>query len=122
MKKSSFLIGLLCALVGCSQQRDPRVDQLQNTVSQLSDKITQLSLVVSNENKRFQLIPATYDSTVVDNGATNQEQSLAGSTLMHGVFKIDTQTGQVWVYSSGAVINTNGTITSLNGWKEIKGL
>jgi hypothetical protein len=49
MRKSISFVVLLC-LAGCSNQDDPRIGQLQDTVSKLSDEIAQLSLVVSNQN------------------------------------------------------------------------
>jgi outer membrane murein-binding lipoprotein Lpp len=79
MKKSIFLVMLLCVLAGCSQQNDPRVEQLQNTVSQLqtteaqlSDKITQLSTLSSNEYAEINHL---------QNGESNSVTAIAGNII-----------------------------------------
>jgi hypothetical protein len=68
-----------------------------------------------SEIGRFQIVSATYESLVISSNINNSEPG-----LLHGVFKIDTETGRTWDYYSGAVVGTNGIPTIVDGWREIK--
>ena len=61
---------------------------------------------------RFQLVAGTYDEIIGSGGASSTSQ-------MHGIFRIDTQTGKAWVYMDANTVMTNG-LSSMEGWREIK--
>jgi hypothetical protein len=63
---------------------------------------------------RFQIVAGTYDEIVNSGGANSTSQ-------MHGIFKIDTQTGNAWVYIDANAIIANG-VSSTEGWREIKNM
>lgn len=73
---------------------------------------------------RYQIVVGTYDEVVTTEGAQvvqNSTDGVSSSEQNHGVFKIDTQTGQTWIYKDALDIKTNGA-TEEEGWREIKGL
>ena len=66
------------------------------------------------DSRRFQIISAVYETTgVFANGSSATVEN-------HTVFKIDTQTGQTWLLTSGVVQNTNGVPVQITIWSEVK--
>jgi hypothetical protein len=59
----------------------------------------------------------TYEE-IFNDDANRQSSSI---TQNHGIFKIDTQTGKVWVYADIITHSTNG-VTFVDGWREITNL
>lgn len=88
MRKSISFVVLLCALAGCSNQDDPRIGQLQDSVSKLSDEITQLSLVVSNQNAGINYL-RNPDSVSVTTGS-GRPSDLVIVKAVYGVSPTDT--------------------------------
>ena len=67
---------------------------------------------------RFQIIAGTYDDDYI-NITTSPPEEI--NKLHHGIFKVDTQTGQVWEYHESTTVTnqSNGTTRSLE-WNELK--
>jgi hypothetical protein len=65
------------------------------------------------QSGRFQIVPGTYDEIVNYEIGKNST-----SSQRQGIFKIDTQTGQAWIYLDATDLTTNGWSTT-EGWREI---
>jgi hypothetical protein len=78
----------------------------------------------NQQTGRYQIVVGTYDEVVTTEGlpvVRNNSSNISSSEQNHGVFKIDTQTGQTWIYKDALDIKTNGA-TEEEGWREINGL
>jgi hypothetical protein len=63
---------------------------------------------------QFQIVAGTCDELInntVDNSSSPRQ--------IHGIFKIDTQTGRTWIYLDVIDLKTNGASIT-EGWREIK--
>jgi hypothetical protein len=66
-------------------------------------------------NGRFQIVTGTYDEIVGNYTPPHNDTPYQ----QHGIFKIDTQTGETWVYKDVVNIASDGTAWTTEGWREI---
>ena len=66
-------------------------------------------------NGRFQIVAGTYDE--ISGNYTSPHNYIPYQE--HGIFKIDTQTGETWVYIDVVKVASDGTDWTTEGWQEI---